>query len=145
MLRSLSKCLVIIFGAPALHAAADNTVIDHLLDRIAQQEQRFVEQLRSRRALLETYVQEMGDNPEAGELSLRDHYFLGRLDLARGLNYIPLAARSDSPKGSRLAFLRNRSAVFVPTGFAQMVLPDEDGFHRRTYQFEYIRREFLGE
>ena len=27
---------------------------------------------------------------------VRDHYFLGRLELAKGLNYVPLVARSES-------------------------------------------------
>jgi hypothetical protein len=77
---------------------------------------------------------------------VRDHYFLGQLDFSKGLEYTPMAAHSGPPKGQRtIFFLRNRSTVFVPTGFAQMVLPDADGLDRRRYQIEFVRREFVGE
>ena len=148
MLRHTCHCLLALslFAAAlsAVPAADSNAAIDNLLDRIVQQEQALVEHLRLKSALVETYIQEMGDTPGASELSIRDHYFLGRLDLAKGLNYVPLVARSDT-KGSRLAFLKKTPAVFVPSGFAQMVMPDRDGFNRQNYQLEYVRREFLGE
>ena len=97
--------------------------------------------------MLETYIQELSDDADAAEQGVRDHYFLGRLELAKGLNYVPLVARSESPKGSRLGlgFLKSRAAVFLPNGFAQMTMPDSDNFTVKAYRFEYVRREFLGE
>jgi hypothetical protein len=34
---------------------------------------------------------------------------------------------------------------FIPEGFLQMIYIDADGFDRQHYQFDYVRREFLGE
>jgi hypothetical protein len=145
MLRNIRNSLFALGVCAVSACAADGvSAVDTLLDRIVQQEQDLVEQLRAKSAVVETYIQEMGDTPGISELSIRDHYFLGRLDLAKGLNYVPLAARSET-KGARLSFLRKTPAVFVPGGFAQMVMPDRDGFNRQNYQLEYVRREFLGE
>jgi hypothetical protein len=127
--------------------AAQPAAVDKLLDRIAQQEQQFIQEQRSRSAILETYIQETPEAaPDSGEV-VRDHYFLGKLDFARGLVYTPMASRGGEwPKEKRATFfLRNRPAVFVPAGFAQMVLPDGGGLDRRSYQMDFVRREFLGE
>ncbi len=147
MFRSLliSLCFAALPGVTRAQTAGDNLAVEKLLERITLQEQESVERLRSRSAVLETYIQELSDNAEAADQGVRDHYFLGRLELSKGLTYVPLIARTDSAKGGRLGFLKNRGSVFIPSGFAQMVMPDGDGFTTRNYHFEYVRREFLGE
>src|ERR1017187_707999 len=115
-LRAFSICLVTVVGVTQAQTAGDNVAVEKLLGRIALQEQNLVQKLRSRSAVLETYVQELSDDPDANDAGVRDHYFLGRLELAKGLNYVPLVARSESPKGSRLGlgFLRTRDSFFLP-------------------------------
>ena len=146
-LRFLSVCLVSLVSVIHAQTASENLAVEKLLERITLREQEVVQKLRSRSAVLETYVQELSDDSDAAEQGVRDHYFLGRLELAKGLNYVPLVARSESPKGSRLGlgFLKSRPSIFLPGGFAQMIMPDGDNFTARTYRFDYVRREFLGE
>jgi hypothetical protein len=146
-LRVLSICLVTVAGVARAQTIGENAAVGKLLDRIALREQDVVKKLRSRSAVLETYIQEIGDDADALEPGVRDHYFLGRLELNKGLNYVPLVARSESPKGSRLglAFLKGRASIFLPSGFAQMTMPDSDNFSAQAYHFDYVRREFLGE
>ena len=127
-------------------AAADQEAVTKLLERIAQQELKFIQELRARSAILETYIQETPSPTSAAFEVVKDHYFLGRLDFAKGLDYTPMVARGDPPKSARaLLFFKNRAAAFVPTGFAQMTLPDSAGLDRRNYRFDFVRREFLGE
>lgn len=134
-----------VFAGPVL-AAGEREAVDKLLDRIAGQEQKFIQELRTRSAILETYIQETPDPASNSADMVRDHYFLGRLDFSKGLEYTAMAARGELPKTSRtIFFLKNRSTVFVPTGFAQMALPDSAGLDRRTYHMDFVRREFLGE
>ena len=45
----------------------------------------------------------------------------------------------------RSAASKNRALTFLPRGFAQMAVIDLHDFNRKTYRFEYVRREFLGE
>src|SRR6185369_6967699 len=40
---------------------------------------------------------------------------------------------------------KNHALTFLPRGFAQMAVIDLHDFNRRTYRFEYVRREFLGD
>jgi hypothetical protein len=146
-IRVLSICLIALLGLIRAQSTGDNAAVGKLLERITLQEQTAVQKLRTRSAVLETYIQELSDNADAAEPGIHDHYFLGRLEFAKGLNYVPLVTRSESAKVPRLGlgFLKGRAPVFLPGGFAQMVIPDGENFNARNYRFDYIRREFLGE
>jgi hypothetical protein len=141
MLRPLLSLFLIALAAGAAESTAGNAAVQQLLERIGRQEENFAAALGSRSAMLETYIQELGDGEDD---RVRDHYFLGRVDYVRGLNYTPLVARTET-RTSRLPLLKSKASVFLPSGFAQMVLPDAEGFDRRRYRFDYVRREFLGE
>jgi hypothetical protein len=130
--------------ATAASAADDSGAIDRLLDRIVQQEDQFVQDMRSRTAIIETYIQETPNDADAAPV-VRDHYFLAKLAFTKGLDYTPMVISAETRKSSRIPFLRRSAAVFVPSGFAQMVLIDGDGFSRKNYSMEYIHREFLGQ
>ena len=131
---------------PAAPAAGDQAAVERLLNRISEQEQKFVHELRTQSAILETYIQEIPDPEKGLDQIVRDHYFLGRLELSEGLNYVPLANHTDAPSGGWKHILsKHRTSVFFPEGFGQMVLLDADGLDRSRYHFEYVRREFLGD
>ena len=138
-----------LFAFAAIFATAANAqqpaALQRLLDRIVKQEQSFLEQLKTRTPLVETYIQETLDEREGEEPIQRDHYFLGRVDLSSGLSYTPIVARSDAQKRSRNWALRKTGVAFDPKGFAQMIFIDSTSFKTDTYRFEYVRREFLGE
>jgi len=146
LLRLISLFFIVTIGFVRAQEPTGTAAVKKLLERITRQEQTIVKRLRSRTAVLETYIQELSDETTS-EQGVRDHYFLGRLDLATGMNYVPLVERSETPRASRLGltFLKGRASYFVPTGFAQMALPDADGFNVRNYRFDYIHREFVGE
>lgn len=144
-LRNQFRFLIVLAAMLSTAAKAQEpTAIKRLLDRIVKQEQAFLQQLKTRTPLLETYIQETIDRAGAEPLR-RDHYFLGRLDLSAGLSYTPIAARSDAQKRSRNWALRKTGVAFEPTGFAQMMFIDATAFSAETYRFEYVRREFLGD
>lgn len=134
---------LLVWLAPVCLFAAAEPGVERLLDRIMQQEQEFAQELSTRAAILETYIQELPDSP--GDEVTRDDYFLGRLELSKGLKYIPMTAHTETPRKSKFFFFRDRNAVFVPSGFAQMIVPDAGGFDRAHYNLDYVRREFLGE
>jgi len=146
-LQALFLSFFAVAGTAIPQTASDNLAVERLLERITLQEQRAVQRLHPFSAVLETYIQEIGDDSDGVSPGVRDHYFLGRLDFAQGLNYVPLVSRSESARGLHigLGILKNRNSVFLPAGFAQMVLPDGDSFNTQTYHFEYVHREFLGE
>jgi hypothetical protein len=137
--------LTTVLSTGTLEAAGEQDAVERLLDRIVTQEQQFVQELQNNSAILETYVQEIQDAPAGPDQTARDHYFLGRLNLAKGLNYVALASHTETNGGWKRFLGRNRPTVFLPGGFAQMILLDADSVDRARYRFEYVRREFLGE
>jgi hypothetical protein len=74
-----------------------------------------------------------------------DKYFLGRAELSRGVDLMPLdkeAGLKHKVLGSWSEFF---SSEFLPRGFLQMIFLDMTSFDRLHYRIEYVRREFLGE
>lgn len=139
---------------------AADSLVEKLLDRIVEKEHAFLDSMRTRTPLIETYIQETPEPTEAAARPVRDHYFLGRYRLADTVAYEPLIERTGVEPGggangppSKLASLlqlrsaapKNRPLAFLPRGFAQMAVMDLRDFNRLTYRFEYVRREFLGE
>ncbi len=121
---------------------------DEVIGRVVEREHAFNQLIRQFHPLIETYIQTLKNDDERGPLPVSDKYFLGRLDLAgksQEERYGERRRRSlrsvfnVAPKLSELYSTR-----FLPGGFAQMVLLDQD-FARQYYTFTYVRREFLGE
>jgi hypothetical protein len=118
---------------------------DQVVDRIVAQEQAEMQLLRQYSPLVETYIQYLRPDKQTVAVPNGDKYILGRAELANGVQLEPL--ERDAPLKHRfLGGLRDFfSTVFVPRGFLQMIYLDMDGFDRRHYNFEYRRREFLGD
>jgi hypothetical protein len=121
---------------------------DEVIGRIVEREHYFNEQIRQFHPLIETYIQSLKNDDETGPVPVSDRYFLGRLNLVGGteerfsLNrpgHSILSKLNVVPKLSELYSMK-----FLPGGFAQMVLLDQD-FQRKYYTFTYVHREFLGE
>jgi hypothetical protein len=77
-----------------------------------------------------------------------DHYFIGRAEFAKGLDVKALPAPGDDTVHHMLASLTHLfdfGTEFLPQGFLQMIYPDASGLDTQNYNFDYVRREFLGE
>jgi len=130
---------------PLATAAQQLTSPDGVVAKIVAQEQAEVQLMRQYRPLVETYVQYLRADNQVGSVPHGDKYFLGRADLASGVELQPLeraTGANDKLFGGMKEFF---STEFVPRGFLQMIYVDADGFDRNHYRFEYARREFLGE
>lgn len=129
--------------------AAPVTTVDQAIDRVIAREHDEVATIRRFSPIIETYIQDMKSDKEMGAIPVKDHYFLGQADLSRGIvDHNMLGSR----KGSKLDAMNpitHMSGMFtssyVPEGFLQMIYIDTSGFDRQHYQFDYVRREFLGE
>jgi hypothetical protein len=116
---------------------------DQVIDRAIASEHTLIQNLQKMRPVVEAYIQEQRPDPELGTEPKKDHYFLGRLDLSQGVtekSYIP--ARSFLKRASAFRLM---SWNLNMSGWAQMALIDFNSFDRNTYQFSYVRREFLGD
>ncbi len=140
--------LVFMFGALPLCAAQQpSNALDQVLDRIISQEREEVKMIRGYSPMVETYVQLLAPDKTLGTVPNGDKYFLGRAKLDTGVQLVSLANGDGKENGKKgfLGSLFSSSMEFIPEGFLQMVFIDASGFDRQHYDFDYVRREFLGE
>jgi len=149
-----SSIAVLLLGLTLLGSAAsasetapseEVSALDRVLDAIVSREQAMTKKLREYRPLVETYVQTLEPDDEFGTVPRQDHYFLGRLDLSG----TTIDQAADAGRGSEEEmvelFKQFYASSFRPDGFARMLVLDSASFDRAHYEFEFVRREFLGE
>ncbi len=74
-----------------------------------------------------------------------DKYFLGRAELAKGVELQPLISGTRNKHNLFSGLGSIFSMEFLPRGFLQMIYLDTNGFDRQHYNFKYVGREFLSE
>jgi hypothetical protein len=124
------------------------TTVDQAIDRVIARERDEIATIRRFNPVIETYIQDMKPDKDMGAVPVKDHYFLGQADLSKG---VLDRSMLETKKGKMAAFnpIAHLSGMFsssyIPDGFLQMIYIDTNGFDRQHYQFDYVRREFLGE
>jgi len=122
--------------------------VDQAIDRVIAREHDEMATIRRFTPVIETYIQDMKPDKDMGSIPVRDHYFLGQADLSKGIvDHSMLNARKGKFDAiNPVAHLGGMfTSSYVPEGFLQMIYVDTNGFDRQHYQFDYVRREFLGE
>ena len=139
-------------SAQAQTAQAAPTTLDQVVDRAIEREQNLIKLLSERTPLIETYLQNLQNDPAAGPVPVADHYFLGRLDLQGDKgpsrrDYLDLDKSLESKLlgGVKSSVNKLYKFEYNPMGFSWMVFADRDAFDREHYEFHYARREFLGD
>ena len=133
--------------AATQQATAAASTFDQVVDRAVEREHFFTAQMKQLHPLVETYLQNLKPDKDLGApVPASDVYFLGRLDMSEGTDDRAFISPTTAGLGKRmLSKLSNAySMKFLPLGFAQMAVLDQD-FQRRYYDFTFVRREFLGE
>jgi len=137
--------VLVLSTLPLATTAQQLTSLDEVAAKIVTQEQAEVRLLRQYSPLVETYIQYLRADNQAGSVPHGDKYFLGRAELAQGTGLEPqdrTIGMNQKLFGGLGEFF---SMEFVPRGFLQMICVDVNGFDRNHYRFEYARREFLGD
>jgi hypothetical protein len=120
---------------------------DQVIDRAIEREHFFMAQMKQLHPLVETYLQNLKEDKNIGApVPSSDVYFLGRLDMSDGTDDRAFTSPTTAGLGKRMISKLSNvySMKFLPLGFAQMVILDQD-FERKFYDFTFVRREFLGE
>jgi hypothetical protein len=129
-------------------ANSQSLTVNQVIDRIIDREIAEIPVIRQFNPIVETYIQDMKSEPGVSAVTVRDHYLLGQADLPKDI-----VDRSMLTKGkgktdqfnpiSHLDAFTNSS--LAPESFLKMIYVDPKGFGRQHYQFQFARREFLGE
>src|ERR1700694_2456475 len=138
-------------SAPAQSSLAPPTTMDQVVDRVIMREKDLIKFLSPRTPIVETYLQNLTQDPQMGPIPQDDHYFLGRMDLSESIDRSDYLQEKGKGEGEgmekRLLGGLTKTVKFQdqPLGFSWMIFADRNNFDRQHYNFHYARREFLGD
>jgi hypothetical protein len=131
---------------------APPTTMDQVVDRVILREKELIKFLSPRTPVVETYLQNLTQDPQLGPIPQDDHYFLGRMDLSQAIDrsdYLDGKGKDTKDEGMEKhllgEFTRKFKFQYQPLGFSWMIFADRNDFDRGHYDFHYVRREFLGD
>jgi hypothetical protein len=122
----------------------DSTAANQILDRIAAREQALAARMKNLHPLVETYLQNLDKDPALTFRPIDDKYFLGKLDYNAEERQHTLLQKQSIAKNIFGKITQLYSVKYLPGGFAQMLVISGK-LDRNNYDFEFIKREFLGE
>jgi hypothetical protein len=132
--------------AASAPASAPSITMDQVVDRAIEREHALMEMLKTRTPFVETYLQNLKLDPQVGPAPVQDHYFLGRMDLGESVDRRDYLSKDTSFESHLLGgFTRLFKFEYKPLGFSWMIYADRDDFNRKTYDFKYVHREFVGD
>lgn len=143
----LALCAVPARAAYGQQQQQTSGMLDQIVDRIVAREKAEMDTIRQFSPLVETYIQDMRVDKSEGPEPAGDTYFIGRAQLAKGVQVESLIDSGGIRKGILSGFggIFSLGVTYMPAGFLQMIYPDMNGLDRKVYNFDYVRREFLGE
>lgn len=118
--------------------------LSDVMDRVVQREHYFMAQMRHMHPMVETYLQDLKTDANGNSTPVHDQYFLGRLSMSEGPEDVSFVGQPGFSHRMLAKLTGVYSLHYLPMGFAQMVVLDND-FQKRYYKFNFVRREFLGE
>jgi len=131
---------------PAVMTTPTPTTMDQVVDRTIEREHALMKMLSARTPLVETYLQNLTLDPQAGPVPKQDHYFLGRMDLGESVDRRDYLSKDSSFQTRMMGgFTKMFKFEYQPMGFSWMIFADREDFDRGHYNFKYVHREFLGD
>jgi hypothetical protein len=121
------------------------TTMDQVVDRAIAREHALMEALKTRTPLMETYLQNLTNDPQLGPVPKEDHYFFGRMDLADSGRQDYLSNDTSFQRRMLGGVTKLFKFEYKPLGFSWMIFADREEFDRAHYEFKYVHREFVGD
>lgn len=121
------------------------TTMDQVVDRFIDREHQLAKMLATRTPIVETYLQNLVQDPQLGPVPKDDRYFLGRMDLSESIDRTTYLKDESMEKSLLGGFTKYFKMQYQPLGFSWMVFADRNDFDRQHYDFHYVRREFIGD
>jgi Peptidase family M48 len=129
--------------APAPAGAAD-TAVSQILDKVIGREAILAAKMKQLHPLVETYLQDLDKDDDLAFRPVGDKYFLGKLDFLAEDKEHSFMPGKPAPYRFTGKISQLYSVQYLPGGFAQMLVVDGH-FDKQNYNFEYVRKEFIGQ
>lgn len=121
------------------------TSFDQVIDRAINNERVLIKRLHDKEPVIETYIQQVKKDSDLGFVPTKDYYFLGKLNMAEGVVDDSFLPKRSVLKTIPHVFTSLFTTQYYPGGFADEMFLDVNNFDRAHYDFQYLRKEFLGE
>jgi peptidase M48-like protein len=149
----LVMALGLAFASPTSRAQqSDSTeqapkTAEDVIGRVVRSETAMTARMRAFHPLVEVYIQRLAADDRLGTVPTRDEYFLGQLEWteSRGPRLQALSETRGSIRQSGSLLTRPFGIQYLPDGFAAMGVPDWRSLDTQRYEFQFVKREFLGE
>lgn len=135
---------------PSSPSSGESPEFTRVVNSIMDRENALIVTLEYYHPRMEVYIQDMRLDRELGPVPVKDHYFLGRVTV-RSNRTVTMQSLLPGPgfghhtlgdfTGDVTQFLSLR---YQPSDFYFSIAPDTNRFDRRHYNFQFVRREFLG-
>jgi hypothetical protein len=126
--------------APRSPSAAVLTV-DQVIDRVVARERDEVATSRQFDPVIEIYIQDMKTSGGAEPALASDHYYLGTVSLSNASTSNRFIGGEKEREGHESA----KFGAYNADNFVRMAYLDPNDFDRQHYEFDYVRREALGD
>ncbi|HTV13422.1 MAG TPA: hypothetical protein VME68_01830 [Acidobacteriaceae bacterium] len=158
--------VAMLLAAPASQAKSHKGVVNAPIPLTPQQqrlvqesitrEKTTIQQIQKSTPIVQTYIQDMRPDVKLYQVPVTDQFMFGRVDFAKAFNADEYNMRNYTSRGQQhghwfsgsFGFMSSLTKAFhlenSPTGFMAMMFVDPTGFDQQHYQFEFVRREFLG-
>src|ERR1035437_10449026 len=133
-------------AAPDQTNLARPATMDQAVDRVIAREKDLIKFLSPRTPIVETYLQDLTQDPQLGPIPQDDHYFLGRMDLSDSIDrsdYLDGKGSKDKDKDEGMekrllgGLTKKFKFQYQPLGFSWMIFADRTDFDRQHYDFRY--------
>ena len=131
-------------------AEEESEAVRQVADRIIAREDQVVQALSTYHPRVESYLQFVRPDSELGSVPVGDMYYLGRLELDKGVESESFLPKSNARSSFLPRFLTK--AVSRPFKFnynldslVEAAVVDPQGLDRKYYHYQFIRSEFLGD
>jgi hypothetical protein len=124
-----------------------------LIDKAAARERLMVTELRKRIPIVQTYIQNVKSDPKLASMPASDTFLLSRVDFGKTFEaegYQEKSVKKGFFKDSIGALAGIGKALhldegeYSATGFMDMMFLDATSFDRQHYDFQFVRKDFLG-
>jgi hypothetical protein len=147
--RILTLALVIACGVvPAMTTVArqsERNAYDKVIDAFLQNEARMIESLATFSPVVETYMQHFVPDKQLGAVPDNDRYFLTKLTPGKEKRGYSMQSQPGFFKRLTGALAVIYNVSYDRMGLVDMILIDDEEFSREKYDFQYVRKEFLGD
>jgi hypothetical protein len=117
--------------------------MSQIIDRFVRNESGMAAKMKGMHPLVETYLQNLDKDDQLAFHPAGDNYFLGKLDFAAEEKQHSFMKGESIPSKLTGKLTQLYSVKYLPGGFAQMLVIDGH-LDQKSYQFDYVHREFLG-